>query len=104
MAEYKITKPEMETVITFNEYDENAIVFTYNKRLISRLNKLIEDGETSVKMNRINSEYDDKSMTYEVPKKWIKVNPPRKVNLTEEQRAARSERMRKARERSIDAR
>lgn len=40
---------------------------------------------------------DDESATFIVPRKWIKVQPPKQVNFTEEQRALAAERLRQAR-------
>ena len=34
------------------------------------------------------------SQTDEVPSKWLKVSPPKRVNMTEEQRKAAADRMR----------
>ena len=40
-------------------------------------------------------ENSDGSICGHVPLKWLKISPPRKVELTDEQKAERSERMRK---------
>lgn len=40
---------------------------------------------------------DDDSILAHIPKSWFKITPPRKMNLSEEQRAAAAERMSNAR-------
>ena len=40
----------------------------------------------------------DGSVVYYVPKAWVKISPPRKVNMTDEQKAVAAERLRKYRE------
>lgn len=40
----------------------------------------------------------DGSVVYHVPKAWVKISPPRKINMSEEQKAASVERLRRYRE------
>lgn len=40
----------------------------------------------------------DGSVVYHVPKAWVKISPPRKVNMSEEQKAISAERLRRYRE------
>lgn len=77
-----LTKYERETIINFNEEEQTASVFTYNRKLQNKLNALLDECQ-DIKLMRSGDEWTE----YEVPKKWIKVSPPRSVNYTEEQKA-----------------
>ena len=83
---------EKETVIVFNEAEPEASVYTCNRRLQNKLNKLVGNNQDISVRDK-----DEESTTYIVPKKWIKVAPPRQVNYTDEQRAAMAERLAAAR-------
>lgn len=83
-----LDKYERETIINFNEAETTASVYTFNRSLQSKLNKLLSSNpDISLKYS------DEERAEYIVPKKWIKVGPPRQVNLTDEQRAAAAERL-----------
>ena len=83
-----LDKYERETIINFNEAEPTASVYTFNRSLQSKLNKLLSSNpDISLKYS------DEEHAEYIVPKKWIKVSPPRQVNLTDEQRAAAAERL-----------
>lgn len=87
-----LDKYERETIINFNEAETTASVYTFNRSLQSKLNKLLgSNPDISLKYS------DEERAEYIVPKKWIKVSPPRQVNLTDEQRAAAAERLSAAR-------
>ena len=81
---------ERETIITFNEKDETASVYTMNRALARRLDNLTA---TRANETRRVKTYPDGAQEYEVPKKWVKVNPPRVYS--EEQRAEMAARLRK---------
>lgn len=72
---------EKETIILFNEADKTAEVYTHNKTLQNKLSKLAKSNEDCVL-----DKQDKDSMTFTVPKKWIKVSPPKSMNLTAKQR------------------
>ena len=84
---------ERETIINFNEAEPTASVYTCNRRLQNKLNKLV-GANPNISVYR----EDEESVTYQVPKNWIKVSPPRQVNYTDEQKAAMAERLAAARE------
>ena len=75
---------EQETIITFNEKDHTANVYTMNKALTRKL-----DGLTVTRADdaRRVKTYPDGAQEYEVPKKWVKVNAPRTVSETQRQSA-----------------
>lgn len=82
-----IPREEQETIITFNEKDPTASVYTMNRALIRKL-----DGLTATRANEARrvKTYPDGAQEYEVPKKWVKVNAG--LILTSEERERRSER------------
>lgn len=81
----KLTRYEQETVITYNEEEKDAQIFTCHQRLIKKLKGLIGK-RNDFKLVR----EDDYGCTFIVPKKWIKANPSR--ILSEEQKKILSER------------
>ena len=87
-----LTAYERETIITYNQEEDVAEVFTYHRALQNKLNKLVGVNQ-DIKVLR----QDDECATYSVPKSWIKVSPPRQVNYSDEQRAAMAERLAAAR-------
>ena len=85
-----IPKEERETIITYNEAEPTASVYTMNGALIRKLDGLAQTRPDDAR--RVKT-YPDGAQEYEVPKKWVKVNPPRVYS--EEQRAEMAARLRK---------
>lgn len=83
---------ERETIINYNYADDMASVYTFDKKLQNKLNRLAET-RTDVEVVERCGEW----ATYKVPKNFIKVSPPRQVNYTDEQKAAMAERLAAAR-------
>lgn len=88
MAE--LTRAEQETIITWNNEDKNAEVYTFDQVLIRKIEKLVEkglcaNGETMASGARV----------YNVPKRTVKVIFPRV--LTEEQKEKQRARLAVAR-------
>lgn len=81
---YSRSNYERETIINYNQADAEADVYTYDPALMRRLDKLLADHSEIKKL---------REGEYLVPKKWVKVAPPRRQNLTPEQRKARYERL-----------
>lgn len=79
---------ERETIINYNNEDRTATIYTHHKALINKLNKLVGNNDNISVVRQ-----DDDSVTYIVPKKWIKVSPPRQINYTDEQRAEMAARL-----------
>lgn len=79
-----VIKLEQETIINYNNEEAEADIFTYDRRLITRLKK------AGVELIDNNG---DGSYSCKVPKKWVKVSPPKKVS--EEARAKFAERSKK---------
>lgn len=80
----ELTGYERETIINYNQAEKEANVNTYDPALIRKLDKLAEERDDIIK---------NRAGDYTFPKSWIKVRPPIKRNMTEEQRAALSRRM-----------
>lgn len=83
---------EKETEILYNQEESTAIVATWHKALINKLNKIAAERDDII-CRRNEGEY----AKYLIPKTWVKIAPPPKRNLTEEQRAAMAERLAAAR-------
>lgn len=77
----KVSKIEQETIINYNNDEKEADIFTYDKRLITKLRK------RGVELIDVNG---DGSYSCRVPKRWIKVTPTKVVS--EENRIKMSER------------
>lgn len=85
----------------FNETDLDHIggndywgVSTGEQKWRNRLAKLHEQYPDEVKLMAANK---DGSVFYHIPKDWVKISPPIKRNLTEEQKAELRDRMMNAR-------
>lgn len=77
---------EKETIINFNNAEQNASCYTLNTHKRQILLNLAEEYPDDVKI--ISKRDDMVEVTF--PKKWVKIRPPRK--LTEEQRVNAVER------------
>lgn len=74
-----IPRIERETIITFNEAEPTANVYTMNPALQRKLARLAQECPDSVKLS---STFKDFAVEYTVPKKSIKVNKPRKISTS----------------------
>ena len=81
-----LTKYEMETILNYNEAENMASVYTHNVGLMNKLRGLMEE-YPEVKLVR--QDYD--MLEVEVPKRWIKVSPPKRIS--EETKMANSKRL-----------
>ena len=86
-----LTGIEKETVIVFNETEKTAYIETPNARYKKILNKLKADYPDDVYFEH--DENEDGFIAAQIPKKWVKLRGPRV--LTDEQKAAYSERAKK---------
>lgn len=84
-----LTNEERETIICFNEQSSTARVFTYNRKMSNYLREQASDPQTSCRLLEDNL---NGGLTFEVPKRWVKVRHPRRIS--EEQRAAMAARAR----------
>ena len=75
------TQEERETIITYNQGPDEAHIFTCDPVLMRHLeSKGVRPERIETAGGRISAK------EYRVPKRWVKVNPPRQV--TESQREA----------------
>lgn len=81
---------ERETIINFNEEELTASIYTFNRSLTNKLTKLSQERPEECKVDSAGPE---DAASFIVPKKWIKVKPPATMNLTDEQKKERSDRM-----------
>lgn len=85
----KLTPEERETILLYNEAEENADVYTHDKKLMEKLKKLHKKHPTQIYPKGKQS---GESVTYIVPKKLISIRAP----YSEERKKADSERAKKA--------
>ena len=86
---------EQETIINYNEEEKLASVYTFNKSLKRKLARLAEERPSECRLAK--TWQPEESVEYLVPKKWIKVSPPRRLNLTDEQKETLAKRLEDAR-------
>ena len=78
----KLTSLERETIAVFNQAERMASIFTYNPTLQKQLADLCAAYPDRGRQTAAN---DSGGLTFELPKKWLRVVPPRV--LTPAQRA-----------------
>lgn len=82
-----------ETSLDYLDCDDFAVFTTAEKRWINRISKLATEYPEEVKI--VDSPEDNHGyLVAHVPKKWFKINPPRRTEYSEEQRMAIAERLR----------
>ena len=84
---------ERETIVVMDDLGKDAEVFTFSEPLIRKLRNYAVERPDECKIVK---EYESGAYTFEVPKKWVKVSPPRKVS--DEQREAAAARLKAYRE------
>lgn len=87
----RLTRYEMETIITFNEEEDTASVYTHNKALRRKLEKLAQDRPEECRWGRTSRE--GQAVNCVIPKTWVRITPTRIVS------AAQREALANARER-----
>lgn len=96
----KLNRSEQETIIRFDEEGHTADVYTHNKKIIRRMAELQARFPSDVVLRRTNQETNIKCVEYELPKAWVKINPPRQTtSLTEEQKERRRAQLQAIRDR-----
>lgn len=84
-----LTKYEMETVVNYNAAEQTATVYTRDKSVMRRLDRLVADYPDTYKL--INQTDIDK--TYSMPKSYVNYRKPRV--LSSKQREQARQRMKK---------
>lgn len=82
-----------ETCVEYIEQEITATFYSGERKLINKILKLAEERPDEVKIICM-PEYNDGHILAHIPKSWLKISPPAKRTLSEEQRAAAAERMR----------
>lgn len=86
-------REERETIIRWDESPKGkATLFTYNESLIRKLDSYMANNPENVICVRRDKVESLESVTYLIPKRWVKISPPRK--MSEENRLKQAERMR----------
>ena len=90
-ATNKVSIPqiEQETAITIDPLTKRASVYSCIPSVVKRLYKMADHEEAKIELD---NQY---GLMISVPQNWIKIRPPVKRQLTEEQKAALAERMQK---------
>ena len=70
----RLTNVEKETVINFSEAERTASVYTHNEALKRQLLELCQSRPEQARQTATNAWG---GLTFELPKKWLKVSPPR---------------------------
>ena len=84
-----LTKYEMETVVNYNAGEQTATVYTRDKSVIRKLDRLVADYPDSYKMLK----QTDIDKTYSMPKSYVTYRKPRMIR--DEQREQARQRMEK---------
>ena len=79
----KLTPYERETIINYNEGEKTASVYTHNTALRRRLDQVFKTRSDEMEIIRSGEDYTE----YVVPRKWIKVSPPRQTSEEAKERA-----------------
>ena len=78
----KLTNYEKESVILFNEADRAASIYTHNAALIRQLTALCGSYPEQVRRTGDNG---CGGLTFELPKKWLKVSHPRVLSAAQKE-------------------
>lgn len=82
-----------ETSIEYLSCNDHATLYSSEAKWIRKIKQLQIDYPNDITIKNEDSE----SIVVHIPKSWLKVTPPRKMTLTDEQRAAAATRMSEAR-------
>lgn len=70
----ELTSLEKETIVNFNEAERMANIYTHNAALKDRLLELCRTYPDQVRQTGDSSRG---ALSFELPKKWLKISPPR---------------------------
>lgn len=89
---------ERETTIQAIADEKTFTFYSSESKWINKITKLSKEHPEEVKItNTYKSDDGFNSITAEIPKNYLKISHPRKVNMTEERKKELAERMSKAR-------
>ena len=78
-----LTKYEMETIINYNAGEQTATVYTRDKAVMRKLDKLVADFPDTYKL--IDQTSIDK--TYSMPKSYVSYRKPRNISAAKREQA-----------------
>lgn len=87
----KLSNYEKETIVLWNEAEKSASIYTYNEALKAQLLGLCGDYQEQVRQTADNG---CGGMTFELPKKWLKIKPPRVLSPAQQEVVERMNRKR----------
>ncbi len=73
MSKYRLTKAEMETLISYDEELATAKIYTFDRKLIHKLDALVEKYPEQFCCTKKGPE---RARFYQVPKRCVSVRPP----------------------------
>ena len=85
-----------ETCVDYLNVDDSASFCSSETKWINKILKLKESYPDDVQIQMM-PEDNDGMMLAQIPKSWFKISPPKKREMTDEQRAAVAERLANAR-------
>ena len=101
-----MTASELDTVIQFSRDSETATIWTSDRTVMTKLDKLVKDGKNKLWRLKEESRLLDgelASKTYETDKRLISFRANiKKMEFTDEQKQAAAERMRNIRKKEAD--
>ena len=90
-----------ETCLSYTAEDEHAFFSSSETKWINKIQRLQKEHPDEVQI--IHKPENNGGMIYaHIPKKYLKISPPRQMNYTDEQKAAMTERLMVAREKKGD--
>ena len=87
-----VKKEEQETVAVIEPITKRATVYSCVPSMVKKLYMMAEHEAVKIELD---NQY---GIMVSVPQNWIKIRPPVKRSLTEEQKAASAERLKRAKE------
>lgn len=93
MSKYNLSAYEKETIILFNNAEQEATVQSYDSRIIRLLKRAVKENPELVKV--VSEEDEDGCFSVILPKSWVTLNLPRQY--TAEEREKMEKRMAKMR-------
>ena len=90
-----------ETCFSYTAEDDHAFFSSSETKWINKIQKLQAEHPDEVQI--VHKPEDNGGMIYaHIPKRYLKISPPRQMNYTEEQKVAMAERLMAAREKKGD--
>ena len=79
----KLTKYEMETIVNYNAAEQTAIVYTRDKAVMRKLDRLVEAYPESYRL----VDQTDIDKTYSMPKSYVNYRKPRRISKEQREQA-----------------